>query len=74
LQQAEADFDVLPFDGDCARAFGAVAGGTARIRAGHKPAVSSDRSPILIASREDATRLFAAEKRSATIYYAMGYW
>ena len=25
LQQAEADFDVLPFDGDCARAFGAVA-------------------------------------------------
>ena len=25
LQQAEADFDVLPFDGDCARAFGAAA-------------------------------------------------
>lgn len=25
LQQAESDFDVLPFDGDCARAFGSVA-------------------------------------------------
>jgi tRNA(fMet)-specific endonuclease VapC len=25
LQQAEADFDVVPFDSDCARAFGAVA-------------------------------------------------
>lgn len=37
LQQAEADFDVLPFDEDCARAFGAVA---AALRAsGRKPAV-----------------------------------
>lgn len=36
LQQAEADFDVLPFDGDCARAFGNVA---AALRAtGRKPA------------------------------------
>ena len=36
LQQAEADFDVLPFDADCARAFGAVA---AALRAsGRKPA------------------------------------
>jgi tRNA(fMet)-specific endonuclease VapC len=36
LQQAEADFDVLPFDGDCARAFGGVA---ATLRAtGRKPA------------------------------------
>ncbi|WP_264032939.1 PIN domain-containing protein [Mycolicibacterium alvei] len=36
LQQAEADFDVLPFDGDCARAFGAVA---AALRAsGRQPA------------------------------------
>lgn len=35
LQQAEADFDVLPFDGDCARTFGAVA---AALRAsGRKP-------------------------------------
>lgn len=25
LQQAESDFDVTPFDGDCARAFGLVA-------------------------------------------------
>jgi tRNA(fMet)-specific endonuclease VapC len=25
LQQAEADFEVLPFDADCARAFGGVA-------------------------------------------------
>jgi tRNA(fMet)-specific endonuclease VapC len=36
LQQAEADFDVLPFDADCARAFGAMA---AALRAsGRKPA------------------------------------
>lgn len=36
LQQAEADFDVLPFDGGCARAFGSVA---AALRAsGRKPA------------------------------------
>jgi tRNA(fMet)-specific endonuclease VapC len=36
LQQAEADFDVLPFDADCARAFGGVA---AALRAsGRKPA------------------------------------
>lgn len=36
LQQAEADFEVLPFDAGCARAFGAVA---AALRAsGRKPA------------------------------------
>ena len=36
LQQAESDFDVLAFDGDCARAFGAVA---ASLRpSGRKPA------------------------------------
>lgn len=36
LQQAEADFDVIPFDGDCGRAFGGVA---AALRAsGRKPA------------------------------------
>jgi tRNA(fMet)-specific endonuclease VapC len=36
LQQAEADFEVLPFDADCARAFGTVA---AALRAsGRKPA------------------------------------
>lgn len=36
LQQAEADFEVLPFDADCARAFGGVA---AALRAsGRKPA------------------------------------
>jgi len=36
LQQAEADFHVLPFDADCARAFGGVA---AALRAsGRKPA------------------------------------
>ena len=36
LQQAETDFDVLPFDGDCARAFGGV---TAALRtSGRKPA------------------------------------
>lgn len=36
LQQAEADFDVLPFDADCARAFGAVA--AALRTSGRKPA------------------------------------
>lgn len=36
VQQAEADFDVVPFDGECARAFGGVA---AALRAsGRKPA------------------------------------
>jgi tRNA(fMet)-specific endonuclease VapC len=36
LQQAEADFEVLPFDADCARAFGGVA---AALRAsGREPA------------------------------------
>ncbi|GFG79627.1 type II toxin-antitoxin system VapC family toxin [Mycobacterium paragordonae] len=36
LQQAESDFDVVPFDSDCARAFGGVA---ATLRAsGRKPA------------------------------------
>ena len=36
LQQAESDFDVLPFDAQCARSFGAVA---AALRAsGRKPA------------------------------------
>ncbi|WP_242670162.1 type II toxin-antitoxin system VapC family toxin [Mycobacterium decipiens] len=36
LQQAETDFDVVPFDGDCGRAFGGVA---AALRAsGRKPA------------------------------------
>ena len=36
LQQAEADFDPLPFDADAARAFGQVAG--ALRRSGRKPA------------------------------------
>ncbi len=36
LQQAEADFDVLPFDADCARAFGTVA--SALRASGRKPA------------------------------------
>lgn len=39
LQQAEADFEVLPFDADCARAFGGVAAG---LRASdRKPAASA---------------------------------
>lgn len=36
LQQAEADFEALPFDAGCARAFGAVA--AALRSAGRKPA------------------------------------
>lgn len=36
LQQAEADFEILPFDADCARAFGGVA--AALRSAGRKPA------------------------------------
>lgn len=35
LQQAEADFDVIPFDGACARAFGGVA--SALRASGRKP-------------------------------------
>ena len=41
LQQAEADFDVVPFDGDCGRAFGGVA---AALRAsGRKPQARTTR-------------------------------
>lgn len=36
MQQAEADFDPIPFDGAAARAFGQVA--ASRHRAGRKPA------------------------------------
>lgn len=36
LQQAEADFEVLPFDADCARAFGGVAAALRTL--GRKPA------------------------------------
>jgi predicted nucleic acid-binding protein len=36
LQQAEADFDVVPFDDDCARAFGGVA--AALLASERKPA------------------------------------
>lgn len=36
LQQAEADFEILPFDADCARTFGTVA--AALRSAGRKPA------------------------------------
>jgi tRNA(fMet)-specific endonuclease VapC len=36
LQQAEADFEILPFDADCARAFGGVA--AALRTSGRKPA------------------------------------
>jgi tRNA(fMet)-specific endonuclease VapC len=39
LQQAEADFDPLPFDAAAARAFGQVAASLRR--AGHKPAARS---------------------------------
>jgi tRNA(fMet)-specific endonuclease VapC len=47
LQQAEADFEVLPFDADCARAFGGVA---ATLRAsGRKPAARA-RDALIAAS------------------------
>lgn len=39
VQQAEADFDALPFDADAARAFGMVA--AALRRAGRKPAAKA---------------------------------
>jgi tRNA(fMet)-specific endonuclease VapC len=53
LQQAESDFDVLPFDADSARAFGAVA---ASLRAsGRKPAARA--YDALIAASAIANRL-----------------
>ena len=53
LQQAESDFDVLPFDADSARAFGAVA---ASLRAsGRKP--STRAYDALIAASAIANRL-----------------
>ena len=54
LQQAEADFDVLPFDGDCARAFGAVA---AALRAsGRKPAARAYDALIAASAIANACR------------------
>ncbi len=44
LQQAEADFEPLPFDAAAARAFGRVAAGLRR--AGRKPAARSDDAMI----------------------------
>ena len=63
LQQAEADFDALPFDGDCARAFGAVAAERTHCRSTHATqptsqesrGLRSGRSPTRITSRADAT-------------------
>jgi hypothetical protein len=53
LQQAESDFDVLPYDADSARAFGAVA---ASLRAsGRKP--SARACDALIAASAIANRL-----------------
>lgn len=56
LQQAEADFDVIPFDGDCARAFGGVA---AALRAsGRKPAARAYDALIAASAIANAIPLY----------------
>jgi predicted nucleic acid-binding protein len=44
LQQAEADFDPLPFDADAARAFGRVAASLRRARGGRRSRAGVERS------------------------------
>ena len=61
LQQAEADFDVLPFDGDCARAFGAVA--AALRSAGRKPAARAYDALIAASAIANAIPLYTCNPR-----------
>lgn len=58
LQQAEADFDPLPFDAAAARAFGQVA--AALRRAGHKPAARSYDAMIAGVAIANALPLYTA--------------
>lgn len=56
LQQAESDFDVIPFDADCARAFGSVA---AALRAsGRKPAARAYDALIAASAIANAIPLY----------------
>lgn len=56
LQQAEADFQVVPFDADCARAFGGVA---AALRAsGRKPAARAYDALIAASAIAHAVTLY----------------
>ncbi|BBY99293.1 PIN domain-containing protein [Mycolicibacterium fallax] len=61
LQQAEADFEVLPFDGDCARAFGAVA--AALRSAGRKPAARAYDALIAASAIANAIPLYSCNPR-----------
>lgn len=58
LQQAEADFDVLPFDADCARSFGSVA---AALRAsGRRPAARAYDALIAASAIAHALSLYTS--------------
>jgi predicted nucleic acid-binding protein len=56
LQQAEADFDVVAFDGECARAFGGVA--AALRRSGRKPAARAYDALIAASAIANAIPLY----------------
>jgi predicted nucleic acid-binding protein len=56
LQQAEADFDVVPFDSDCARAFGGVS--AALRRSGRKPAARAYDALIAASAIANAIPLY----------------
>ncbi len=57
-QEAESDFDVLPFDGDCVRAFGSVA---ADLRAsGREPTTGAGYASIRRTHRSQRTRACGA--------------
>lgn len=58
LQQAEADFEALPFDAAAARAFGAVAAGLRR--AGRKPAARTYDAMIAAVAVSQGLPLYTA--------------
>ena len=58
LQQAEADFDALPFDADAARAFGQVAASLRR--SGRKPAARAYDAMIAATAMANGLPLYTA--------------
>jgi predicted nucleic acid-binding protein len=64
LQQAEADFDVVPFDSDCARTFGGVA--AALRRSGPKPAARAYDALIAASAIANAIPLYTCNPNGFT--------
>jgi len=64
LQQAESDFDVIPFDADCARAFGGVA--AALRSSGRKPAARAYDALIAASAIAHAIPLYTCNSEDFT--------